>query len=148
MENRMTTTPTLGMLLQAQACDTEDCVRALERQAALRGQCAEKDLQLVRAFFHDASTGFSSSILARLAPPVVEIGNGHHDKLATVLQTYRWKDDYDIRTASHPYNGVWQPFERWCADNELEAVITRHHDASGKETWFTLGVVPARHLAP
>lgn len=141
-------TPTLGMLLQAQACDTEDCVRALEQQAALRGQCAEKDLQLVRAFFHDAAASFASSIMAKLAPPVIEIGHGQHDKLATIIQTYRWNEGYDIRSAGHPYHGVWQPFARWCADNEIEAVLTCRHDAAGKEKWYTLGVVPARHLAP
>jgi hypothetical protein len=140
------TTPSLGRLLQAQQCETEDCLKELERQASGKGQCAEKDLQLVRDFFHQASTSFASSILAGVAPRPVILGNGKNDKVAAILQTYRWKEGYDIRDATHPYNGVWQPFQHWCDASDLRPSFSCRRDDAGKEKWYTLSVAPAEHL--
>ncbi|GJI89530.1 MULTISPECIES: hypothetical protein [Duganella] len=140
------TTPSLGRLLRAQQCETADCVKELERQASGKGPCAQQDLQLVRDFFHQASTGFAGCILAGLSPLPLAIGNGQHDKIAAILHTYRWKEGYDIRDATHPYHGVWQPFQRWCDSSELRPEFSCHRDPGGKEKWYTLTVRPAEHL--
>jgi len=140
------TTPSLGLLLQAQQCETEECLKTLELQASGKGLCAEKDLQLVRDFFHLASTSFAGCILAGVAPRALVVGNGQNDKVAAILQTYRWKEGYDIRDATHPYHGVWQPFQRWCDNSDLQAMLSCQRDAGGKEKWYLLTVNPAEHL--
>lgn len=140
-------TPSLGMLLQAQTCATEECVQALERRAAMQGACAQADLELVRRFFHQASIDFAGAIQAGLAPPVLVIGNGQNDKLAAILQTYRWNGEYDVGAAEHPYNGAWQPFRNWCEANELQPELVCHRQSGGAQKWVTLAVRPGGRLA-
>lgn len=137
----------LGQLLKDMQCDTPECVAELERQASGKGLCAEKDLQLARDFFYQASTEFSNAILAGLQPRPLLIGNGHHDRLAAVLHTYRWKEGYDIRDATHPYHGIWQPFQAWCHGNDLQVHLACQRDDGGKERWYALTVTPAEHLS-
>lgn len=115
-------------------------------KASDKGQCAERDLQLARDFFHQASTQFASEILAGVQPRPLVIGNGQNDKLATVLHTYRWKEGYDIRDATHPYNGVWRPFQAWCDANDLVAHLSCQRDSAGKERWYVMTVSPAESL--
>lgn len=136
----------LGRLLKDMECNTPECVQALERQASDKGLCAEKDLQLARDFFHHASTQFASEILAGLPPRPLVIGNGQNDKLATILQTYRWKEGYDLRDATHPYNGVWKPFQAWCDANDLQPHLSCRRDAGGKERWYILTVTVAEQI--
>lgn len=139
--------PSLGKMLKDMECNTPECLAELERQASGKGQCAEKDLQLARDFFYQASTEFANAILAGIEPRALVLGNGHHDKLATVLQTYRWKEGYDIRNATHPYHGVWKPFQAWCDANDLQVHLICQRDASARERWYTLNVTPAEHLS-
>lgn len=138
------TETTLGDILRAtQACKTEDCLRELEQAAVGRGPTAEHDLQLVRDFFDQAKTYFTSRILARADLKPVIIGNGQNMTVALILQTFRWNDDYDIRNSMHPYNGVWRPFATWCSDNGLAPELFRCKDAKGREHWYVLRVHPA-----
>jgi hypothetical protein len=107
--------PSLGEMLRAQAaCEKAKCLRELEQQAAERGVCAERDLQLVKDFFHQAVTQFASSILARAEVRPLVLGNGHNAKVAAILQSFRWRGDKDIRHSDHPYHAVWRPFQTWC----------------------------------
>ena len=140
-------TPSLGRMLKALACTTPECLQKLERQAADKGQCAERDLQTLRDFFHHVSVEAAASIIAGLAPLPVVLGNGQHDKIAALLQTYRWKEGYDLRDPTHPYNGVWRPFQAWCDASELQVHIACQRDGAGKEKWYTLSMLPAEHLA-
>lgn len=141
------TTPTLGRRMREQARATFECEQALERKAATLGPCAQMDLLLVREFFQRACVDFASAILAGIAPPVIAIGNGSNEKIAAILQTYRWKDGEDIRTPTHPYHGLWRPFLAWCTANELEPGFACKRDAAGKERWFTLAVRPCSDLS-
>jgi len=138
--------PSLGQRLQAQARATADCELALEQRAAGLGPCAQKDLALVRAFFHQAAIDFSGAILAGVTPPVIAIGNGCNEQVGAILQTYRWREDEDIRCASHPYHGVWRPFVSWCLANDLQPGIACRRDAAGKERWYTLAIRPGTGL--
>lgn len=140
------TLPSLGQRMREQARATFDCEQALERKAATLGPCAQMDLILVRAFFQQACVDFASAILAGIAPPVIAIGNGRNDKVAAILQTYRWNDNHDIRTPDHPYHGLWRPFLAWCTANELEPGFACKRDASGKERWYALAVRSCPHL--
>lgn len=135
--------PSLGQRLRAQVRATADCELALEQRAASLGLCAQKDLALVRAFFQKAAVDFASAILAGVPPPVIAIGHVANDQVAAILQTYRWREDEDIRCASHPYHGLWRPFQAWCVANGLQPGIACRRDASGKERWFTLSIRPA-----
>ncbi|SEN10880.1 hypothetical protein SAMN02800694_2798 [Luteibacter sp. UNCMF331Sha3.1] len=138
------TDTSLGDILRAtQACKTEDCLRELERTALGRGPTAEHDLGLVRDFFDQAKTYFTSRILARADIKPVVIGNGQNMTVSLILQTFRWHAEYDIRSPMHPYNGVWRPFETWCADNGLAPELFRCKDSKGREHWYVLRVHPA-----
>lgn len=142
------TTPSLGERLRDLVCATPDCIRALEREANEKGLCAERDLQLVRDFFYRASTEFATAILAGVAPRPLMIGNGQNDKLAAVLHTYRWKDGYDIRGASHPLHGIWTPFQAWCDANDLRPCLTSACDGAARERWYLLSVSPSAQPVP
>lgn len=143
----MTTTktldyPSLGQRLRAQSHATADCELALEQRAGTLGACAQKDLAVVRSFFQQAAIDVASAILADVAPPVIVIGNGRNEQVAAILQTYRWREDEDIRCASHPYHGLWRPFLAWCTAHDLQPGIACRRDPAGKERWFTLAVRP------
>lgn len=140
-------TPSLGQRLRGQVRARADCELALEQRAASLGPSAQQDLALVRAFFQRAAIDFSSAILAGVPPPVLAIGHGRNDEVAAILQTYRWREDEDIRCASHPYHGLWRPFLAWCVANDLQPGIACRRDAAGRERWFTLSIRPTAGLS-
>lgn len=134
----------LGALLRAQTeCAQSGCLRELEQAAARKGICAERDLQVVKDFFHRAITQFTTDILARTDLRPMLLGNGQNDAASAILQTYRWKRENGMAQASHPYHAAWLAFTRWCTDNELEPVLDYHCDGLGKLSWHQLTVRPA-----
>lgn len=132
----------LGEMLRAQNNEKAECLQALERRALEKGDVTQRDLLIVKDFFHQASTKFTSDILAQVEVQPLVLGNGENVAAATILRTCRWKKDYDVRCASHPYNPVWKPFKAWCDNNELEPVIECRHDRGMRETWYILTVTP------
>ena len=140
----MTSFPKLGELLRArQPCETEECLQELERKAARMGNCAERDLLLIQDFFHAAIVQFTNCVLAGTDVRPVVLGRDQNVTIAAILQSFRWKSDYDIRDESHAYNPVWRSFQTWCNANGLQPRLELHRDASGKEIWHTLTVMPA-----
>jgi hypothetical protein len=143
-ENDTMSTLSLGEMLRVQeACEKARCLVDLEEQASAKGPCAEHDLQLVRDFFHQAETRFTSAILARVEVKPEVLGHGQNAAVAAILQTFRWNETYNISDASHPYHGVWKPFLAWCAENDLRPEIRARQNAAGKERWYVLTVGPA-----
>jgi hypothetical protein len=139
-------TPSLGEILRTEVAGKKaSCLLQLEQQAAEKGICAERDLQVVKDFFHMAMTQFTSSILARIEVKPMIIGNGHSEAVAAVLQTYRWKRENGISQPSHPYHAVWVIFAAWCAENELHPQIDYCCDCVGKQSWHVLTVSPVTH---
>jgi len=140
-------TPSLGDILRTQICQQKaHCLVELEQQTAQKGLCAERDLQAVKDFFHQAITQFTTDILARIEVRPLMLGNGHHEAVAAILQTYRWKRDNGIAQAAHPYHAVWQTFRTWCMANDLHPEIDYHCDGIGKKSWHQLSVKPALPL--
>jgi len=136
--------PSLGELLHTQLSAKKAlCPLELERNAAQKGLCAERDLQEVKNFFHQAITQFTTDILARIEVRPRLLGNGQNEAVATILQTYRWKRDNGIQQASHPYHAIWQNFANWCAENDLEPELAYRCDGIGKVSWHELTVKPA-----
>jgi hypothetical protein len=133
--------PSLGEMLRAQAGrEKAKCLRDLEQKAAEKGACGERDLQLVKDFFHQAMTHFASSILARVEVRPLVLGNGNNAKVAAILQTFRWKADKDIRNSDHPYHAVWTRFQTWCDENDLNPEIEPRRDRN--EQWHIVTVSP------
>src|ERR1700761_1944629 len=117
----MTSIPSLGELMHArEACDTPECLRELERRAAQMGSCAERDLMLVQDFFHNAMVQFPSCTRPRTDVRPMVLGRNQNVTIASILQSFRWKGDFDIRDEKHPYNAVWKTFNTWCVENELQ----------------------------
>lgn len=136
--------PSLGELLRTQISDKKaHCLLELEQQCAKKGLCAERDLLAVKDFFHDAMTQFTTDILAGVEVQPLMLGHGHHEAVAAILQTYRWKRENGISQPAHPYHAVWQSFQAWCADNDLAPELEYHCDAMGKQAWHQLSVKPA-----
>jgi hypothetical protein len=136
--------PSLGQILRTEVIGKKpQCLLELERQAAEKGPCAQRDLQLVEDFFHQAIAQFTNAILARIEIKPLILGNGYHDAVASVLHTYRWKRENGIAQATHPYHAVWQSFETWCRENDLYPRIDYQCDCAGKQSWHVLSVGPA-----
>lgn len=70
------------------------------------------------------------------------LGNGANLKVASIIQTYRWKTGKDIRDPGHPYHAVWTPFETWCDENDLRPEIEVRIDRTRREQWYALTVSP------
>jgi hypothetical protein len=139
-------TPSLGEILRTEVVGRKaSCLLELEQQAAEKGLCAQRDLQTVKDFFHQAVTQFTSSILARIEIEPLILGNGHNEAVAAILQSYRWKRENGISQPTHPYHAVWQSFETWCSENELYPEIEYRCDCVGKQSWHVLMVSPASH---
>jgi hypothetical protein len=137
-------TPSLGELLRLQcSCERPHCLVELEQRAAETSLCAERDLASVKDFFHQAMTQFTTCILSRVDVLPMVLGNGHNTKVASILQTFRWKWDKDIRHSEHPYHGVWTPFQAWCEENDLHPEIAVRRNSTGKEQWHALTVIPS-----
>jgi hypothetical protein len=131
--------PSLGEMLRAQeACEKAHCLQELEQKASAKGLCAERDLQLVKDFFHQAVTQFTNCILARVELKPLYLGDGQNATVSQILQTFRWKLGKDIRDPAHPYHAVWTPFQTWCDENELSPVIEERR--KGKEYCYALKV--------
>ena len=87
-----------------------------------------------------AITEFTNSILAGIEIRPIALGKGNQEKVAAILQTFRWKDGYDIRSPTHPYHAVWVPFETWCHENGLVPEIGACTDVATKEPLKTITV--------
>ena len=136
-------TPSLGEILRDEVIGKKvSCLLELEQQAAANGVCAQRDLEVVQNFFHDAVTKFTSSILARIEIKPITIGNGQNEAIAAILQTYRWKHENGISQTSHPYHAVWRAFSAWCDKNDLHPEIGCRGDGAGKQCWYVLKVSP------
>lgn len=141
--------PSLGEILRTEINDKKaNCLLELEQHAAHKGVCAERDLRAVKDFFHDAIAQFTTDILARIEVKPILLGNGHHDAVAAILQSYRWKRGNCISQPAHPYHAIWQNFQAWCVDNELRPEIEYQCDATGKQSWHQLSVKPALQPEP
>ncbi|MGC1550085.1 MAG: hypothetical protein WA777_16300 [Rhodanobacter sp.] len=135
--------PSLGDILRVrEAAITASCLVELEKQAAEKGPCAVADLQLVKDFFHEAMTQFTNSILGHIEIRPLLLGKGKNEKVASILQTFRWKGSFDIRDSSHPYHAVWVPFQAWCDENGLrpEIGVNCMYTVGGGEQWHALTV--------
>jgi hypothetical protein len=143
------TNPSLGDILRArEASKKAACLVELERKAQEKGPCAVVDLQYIKDFFHTAITEFTNAILAGIDIRPIALGKGNNEKVATILQTFRWKDGYDIRAPAHPYHAVWVPFETWCQENGLAAEIGACVDVATREPLKTISVKAAAITAP
>jgi hypothetical protein len=138
------TNPSLGEILGTQISDKKaHCLLELEQHTAQKGLCAERDLQVVKDFFHRAITQFTTDILARIEVKPLMLGNGHHEAVAAILQSYRWKRENGIGQPTHPYHALWQTFQAWCSENDLQPQIEYYCDGIGKQSWHQLSVKPA-----
>ncbi|MFC4527047.1 hypothetical protein ISN76_10110 [Dyella halodurans] len=108
----------LLIALQARPASAES--EELHRRAHAKGPCAVEDLTLIELFFRDAALSFATAILSGVLPRPISIGRGCHEKVAATLQTFRWKSDFDVRSAEHPYHPIWQNFASWCQASGLE----------------------------
>lgn len=134
----------LGARLAAlQAKGLPDELRALQQQARTHSPCATEDLTRVMDFFLDAMARFATAIAAGVPVRPVILGNGCNEKVASILQTFRWKHGYCMSEPGHPYHAVWGMFAAWCADHELAPAVERHCDEVRNEPWHTITVRPA-----
>jgi hypothetical protein len=132
----------LGVLLATLKAVPENAdSEELRRRARAKGACAVEDLTLVELFFRDASLAFSTAILSGLLPRPITLCRGCNEKIAATLQTFRWSNDFDIRSAEHPYHAIWQSFAAWCRANSLEPTLAG--TPGSKEPMYALSVRPA-----
>lgn len=133
--------PSLGeSLALLEAASGSEGAAELRRLATAKGPCAVEDFALVELFFRDAALGFATAIMADILPRPVAIGRGRHERVATTLQTFRWKSGFDIRSLEHPYHALWIDFAQWCRRHGLEAALEGTHGA--KEPMFYVSVRP------
>lgn len=125
-------------VLQAQPKDVES--EQLRQRAHAKGACAIEDLTLVENFFRDAALSFSTAILSGILPQPISLCRGCNEKTASTLQTFRWNEDFDVRSSEHPYHAVWNNFDRWCRAQGLEPTITGTPGA--KEPKYLISVKP------
>jgi hypothetical protein len=140
-------TPSLGEILRDEVLGKKaGCLLELEQQVAAKGVCAQRDLEEVQNFFHQAITQFTNSILARIEIKPLTLGNGQNEAASAILQTYRWKHENGISQPSHPYHAVWWSFAAWCDQNDLHPEIEYRVDCSGKQYWYVLKVSPKQKI--
>ncbi|MBB6187520.1 hypothetical protein HDE77_001884 [Rhodanobacter sp. MP7CTX1] len=133
--------PSLGESLALLEAGTgSEGASELHRLATVKGPCAVEDFTLVELFFRDAALAFATAIAADILPRPVVIGRGCHERVATTLQTFRWKGGFDIRSPEHPYHAVWSDFAAWCRRHGLEATLEGAQSA--KEAMFYVSVRP------
>jgi hypothetical protein len=84
-------TPSLGEILRDEVLGKKaSCLLELEQQVAAKGVCAQRDLEEVQNFFHQAITQFTNSILARIEIKPLTLGNGQNEAATAILQTREW----------------------------------------------------------
>ena len=133
--------PSLGeSLAMLKSMATPEGAAELRRIATAKGPCAVEDLTLVELFFRDAALAFTAAIIAGLLPRPISIGRGCNERVAATLQTFRWKNGFDIRTPEHPYHGLWSDFAAWCRRHDLAATLDGAQGA--KEPMFHVSVRP------
>lgn len=132
-------TPSLGDLLR-EAIDRNVVAGNKQRQHEAEKERLEREHNedLVRSFFTEAKTVFTSAILAGNTTVRLKVGNGERKKVARL--TNGWKTD--INTPANPYFQFWKEFSAWADSQGLTAVWNFEHDGGGRDDWRTLAVVP------
>jgi hypothetical protein len=132
-------TPTLGDLLR-QAIDRNVVAEAKEKKYQSDKERLEREHNedIVRTFFEEAKTVFTSAILAGNTTIRIQVGDGKRNEVASL--TNGWQTD--VNTTANPYFPFWKDFSDWAASQGLTALWSYEHDGGGMRDWRSLSVTP------